>query len=380
MNIKTVLLTGSRAPVTLDTARMFKIAKVRVICIDSLSPTISQYSAYVDCHYSISKPAEDLDRFTKELNAIIQQESVDLIIPMCEEVLYLSKIQDSLGCSVFTSAFDLIESFHNKWSFSKLLKGFSIGAPQTFLIRTSQDMEELPKNKKLILKKVYSRFSANIVLKEKDEPLPNIEHDIYNPYIAQEFIEGKKLCSFSVARNGKVTAFAEYEVLQSIGIGSAIAYKSTQHEVIFKFVSDFVKKHNYTGLISFDYIQVQMGDIYCIECNPRATSGLHLFKKGSLLPVAIMSQILTCSKVRIGICQRSLIISLWFGLLQKDFLQASFWKMLFQGRSPIFWVHDLKPFFALPYIFVKIIKKAFDEKKGFHEVASKDIEYNGEPI
>ncbi|MDN3504636.1 MAG: ATP-grasp domain-containing protein [Rhabdochlamydiaceae bacterium] len=377
MNIKTVLLTGARAPVTLDTARMFKLANIRVVCVDSLAPTITQFSASIDSYYSTCKPAEDLERFTKEINAIVAKENVDLIIPMCEEVLYLAKIQSNIKCNVFTSSFELVESFHNKWTFFGLLKDFPIRQPNTFLIRLDEDFSELPKNEKLIFKQVYSRFSANIIVKEKNDPFPNISHDQNNPYIAQEFIEGEKYCSFSVARNGKVTAFSEYQVLQSIGIGSAVAIKSSYHKEIYQFVSQFIAKYNYSGLISFDYIIDKHGAIYCIECNPRATSGLHLFNKGSLLPLAIMSDILTCIKVQEGIYQRSMMLSLWFGIVQKNVFQSSFWKVVLIGRSPLFWIKDIKPSLALPYIFFKIIKQSLKEKKGFHEITSQDLEYNG---
>ena len=43
------------------------------------------------------------------------------------------------------------------------------------------------------------------------------------------------------------------------------------------FVARLVAKTNYTGQIAFDFIEAPDGSVHVLECNPRATSGLHLF-------------------------------------------------------------------------------------------------------
>jgi predicted ATP-grasp superfamily ATP-dependent carboligase len=44
-------------------------------------------------------------------------------------------------------------------------------------------------------------------------------------------------------------------------------------------ISHFVNGHSFTGQISFDFMAGPDGDTYVIECNPRATSGVHLLEK-----------------------------------------------------------------------------------------------------
>ncbi|MFX4282809.1 hypothetical protein ACOL3J_11110, partial [Aliarcobacter butzleri] len=41
------------------------------------------------------------------------------------------------------------------------------------------------------------------------------------------------------------------------------------------FIKKFAQNTNYTGQVAFDFID-DGEDIYILECNPRATSGLHL--------------------------------------------------------------------------------------------------------
>lgn len=371
------MLTGARAPVTLDLARSLKVAGYTVVSVDSLSPTITQFSSCIDAHYTVAKPSWDLKQFTLEIEEIIQKEKIDLLIPMCEEVLFLSKIRSQLSCPVFTMDFALIESLHNKWSFTQLLENYSLRVPDTWLIQTAKEMSKVPSNMKVVFKQIYSRFSANLVIKEKGSKLPNIEHDPKNPYIAQEFIEGEKLCSYSVAKKGEVTAYSEYKILQSIGIGAGISFVSTHHADIFEFVCRIVKKLKYTGQISFDFIRKSTGELYCIECNPRATSGLHLFDKNPDFSKTLVSKTTGCLFPKLGVYKRDILFSIWYGLKQGDLFSLTFWKMLFFGKSPFLWIKDIKPFFSIPYILFHIAKTTLLQKKGFHEVMSRDIEFNG---
>lgn len=371
-------MTGSRAPVALDLARILKVAGHNVICADSLYPTISKFSSYVDAHYKLPSPVTKLDRFALEIEKIVQEEKIDLLIPMCEEVVFISKIRLQLSCDVFTMDFSTIEALHNKWSFYRWVKNFSIQPPKTWLIQNEQDLVNLPANSKLVFKRIYSRFSAHLIVKEKEEKLPSLLHDPKNPYIAQEYIEGEKLCSYSVVREGKVTAHSEYKALQSIGRGSAIAFVSTYSEKVFSFVCDFVKKINYTGQISFDFIRKNNGELYCIECNPRATSGIHLFEKNSDLSNSFVGQKVGCNFAKLGLYKRELLFSLWYGLKQGDISFSDFSKILFKGKSPLFWSKDIKPFLWMPYLLFHITKMTVAQKKGFHEVMSRDLEYNGE--
>ncbi len=300
---------------------------------------------------------------------------------MCEEAVFISKIRSKLSCEVFSMEFKLIELLHNKWSFCKFLKNFSLQIPPTQLIQTDQDLKKIPFEKKIIFKRIYSRFSAEILIKKAHAELPKIKHQANNPYIAQEYIEGEKLCSYSVARDGNLLAYSEYRVLQSMGIGAGISFVSTFHNDIYDFVKVFVKKTKYTGQISFDFIHSNDGKLYCLECNPRATSGLHLFERSSQFAQVFIKntdKINKCIVAKPGIYKRDLFFTLWYGLKQRDFFKSNFWKILFLGKSPFFYFRDLKSFLALPFILFHVMKMTIFQKQTFYTAMSRDIEYNGE--
>lgn len=361
-------------------ARIFKRGGLRVIVADSLSPTLCDYSAAVDRAYTVAAPAHDLRAFERDLQVIIATEKVDLLIPMCEEALYISMILDRLLTRVLTMPFEQIEELHNKWSFIQLLNRYGLKAPETHLVRTREEAAALPRSsQKMILKKVYSRFGASLHLILPGEVFPSVPFDPVNPYVAQVFIEGVRLCTYSVAINGKLTAHSEYQVLQSMGMGSGITFRSILTPDVFAFVRTFVERYGYTGQISFDFIQGEDG-VYCIECNPRATSGLHLFDKSPALIASFLTGQTPCLFPQRGTVYRDLLFSLWFGIKQGEIFQPEFWRRLFKGKTPFYDRYDKKPLFCIPRLLIDVMKKTLFQGKGFHEVMSRDVEYNGRKL
>ena len=240
MSTKSVLLTGARAPVTLEAARAFKKAGYRVIVFDVIGPTMTQFSAAVDEH--IVAPLEQLNEIAK---------GVDLVIPMCEEVVAISKME--LPCEVFTSSFEVVHALHNKWTFLSLVEGVKV--PKSVLLKSDSD----PFLKgKVVIKPVYSRFSASVQIVNSRPPL---EYCAKNPLIAQQFIEGKKVCTYAIVKGGKVMAYSEYEVTQTMGFGAGIGLLTRHTEALKAFVEKMALKLNFTGQLAFDLIEDMDGVI-----------------------------------------------------------------------------------------------------------------------
>lgn len=341
MSIKTVLLTGGRAPVTLDLARALAKLGCRVVTADTYAPTLCHFSRAVDKAFKVRKPTEDRAGFLADLEKIRQEEQVDLIIPLCEETLFVAHLE-----GVFSMGPELLEQLHNKKRFAALLKDFSIQAPP----------ETEAVEKKVLYKRIFSRSGVGIVIKEAGEERPTLP----SGYLAQEFIEGRALCSYSVAREGKVVAHTSYEGLQTMEMGASLALKSCSHAAIEQFVHEFAKAFSYTGQISFDFIENKQS-IYCIECNPRATSGLHLFNGDPTFARAFLEDG-KLVRPKPGVIKRDLLIS----VAQRR------WP-IWRGSSPIWSWHDPLPYLALPLLSLRLFKH-----KSFAEFMSTDIEFNGE--
>ncbi len=70
--MKTILLTGARAPVTLDLARAFAAAGHRVIAAESMAYPLSIHSNAFAEFYFITAPNTSLNQFQDDLLKIIQ--------------------------------------------------------------------------------------------------------------------------------------------------------------------------------------------------------------------------------------------------------------------------------------------------------------------
>ncbi len=358
-------MSGARAPVTLDLARSFYRLGCRVICVDSLPKTVCTYSKCVHRYVCVRPPATDLKGFLGDLNQIISEESVDLLIPNCEEALYIAKLKASLHCEVFCSSFELVESLHNKWEFYQMTKELS---PET----------EFLKDKTLstpyIVKPIYSRFGAfvEVVRFEKE-----IKDDTENPKIVQRYIEGESYCSYAVVNNGSIRAYSIYKVLHSIGVGASMCSLSVDDAEIVDFMKNFVKKMDYSGQISFDFIRSGK-QLYVIECNPRATSGVHLFDCNPNLAKAFFDDVFL--KGSVGKIYHEPTTMILYGIKQGEILRKTFLRNFVKGKNVLFRWDDMRPLISLPLILFGIFKMAIKQRKKLYQLLTEDIEYNGERV
>ena len=224
----------------------------------------------------------------------------------------------------------------------------------------------------LTIKPIYSRFAAKIHVVTKKWPL--WQENQTNPLIVQHYLDGEKFCSYSICHQGTIVAHSVYKPLHSMGIGSAFCFEATQSAAIDAFTNQVVKALDFTGQIAFDFIQTDQ--LYCIECNPRATSGVHLFEKNPALVEAFLGKNLYVTPREGTLCHDH-IFMLWFGIKQKEIFSKRFWRHFFIGKNPLWTRKDLRIITALPFVFWDLISLTLLRRQGFHQAMSLDLEYNG---
>ena len=207
---------------------------------------------------------------------ILKEKRVELLIPTCEEVFHIAKGLNDLPCRVFTEPLAKLDGYHNKWKFVVKAGECDLRVPESMLIMRQDDLLYAYAHwSKVVLKPVYSRFAARtLILPSLKQALSTLTFS--EPWIAQEYIEGQQFCSYSVCHNGRITAHAVYPTIFTAGQGATIAFQSVEHAAIYEWVRTFVEHYNVTGQMAFDFIQTADGHVTALECNPRATSGLHL--------------------------------------------------------------------------------------------------------
>ncbi|WNS75026.1 ATP-grasp domain-containing protein [Bacillus sp. DTU_2020_1000418_1_SI_GHA_SEK_038] len=271
MSIK-VLVTGARAPVTLHLCRILKDSGHEVYAADSISYALTKSSTSIQGYFLYSSPKFRTEDFVAELVEFIQENKIGLLIPTCEESFYISKYKDAISpyCEVLVGDFAQMLLLHNKFDFIEYVNALGFKAPKTVKCSANKEMPD----GELVLKRVYSRFSDHVVFLHKDAFNPSL---FDSSWIAQEKIDGVQYCSYGIARDGKLLAHSVYETTFTAGIGATIAFSYCERKDIEHFVRTVVSDLKFTGQISFDFI-VNYEDVAIpIECNPRATSGLHLF-------------------------------------------------------------------------------------------------------
>jgi len=289
-----ILLTCGRSPVTLDLARAFQRAGHTVFTAESLRAHVSQPSNAIKANFVVPAPRQEGEAFLSALKHIITENQIELLIPTCEEVFHIANGLNDLPCRVFTEPLKKLDVFHNKWKFVISAGECELRTPESMLIMRQDDLLFAYSHwRGAVLKPVYSRFAARtLILPTLNEALSSLK--FHEPWIAQEFIAGQQFCSYSVCHSGHITAHAAYPTTFTAGQGAAIAFQPVEHSGIFEWVSRYVKYHNVTGQMAFDFIQTPEGVLYALECNPRATSGAHLLTSNPQFVEAFINAEMDC--------------------------------------------------------------------------------------
>lgn len=367
-----ILVTGGRSPYTLELIRLFGKAGHRVVAVEFFSFHLSQYSKYVSQNFRISSPNMNFEKFEDELMNILKSQKIDIVIPTCEEIFHLAKIKRKIEAysTLFAEDFGILKELHSKHKFIEMLKRKNLLYPKSFI--WSEYKNELSK-KKIILKKNYSRFASNIHILNEAE-LGSLKIENKEEWLIQEFIEGKEASLYVVLIKGHICAYSCYLKDYSIGGGATLLFKHFEHENILRWIQDFFKGSTLTGHFSFDTILDRDMNVYPIECNPRGTSGIHLFhdqidfincffnKTSTMTPKSSTQSMLGLAMLIYGLSLKNL--KSW----SKDFASA---------KDVIYSYDDLKPFFTQFITFTYFVMLAILKRKKVIEVTTLDIEYNG---
>lgn len=380
--MKTILITNARSPMTLELARHFNQIGLRVVVTDTSRFPLSHFSKAVKRSYKTPSPRFHPDEFIETLRKISEDEKISMIIPTFEEIFTLAKYKEKFpsSCDLFLSSFETLHRLHNKYLFNKRLEELGFLSPCTHLIKESQELKALPFTSSYILKPSYSRSASNLYLVHDPFNLPDIPLKPHNPYLAQEYLEGDKLCTYSICRDGRLLAHTTYPVRFAIQKSSCITFEAIDHPPIKEWVLDFVEKENFTGHIAFDFIETKEKELYAIECNPRCTFGLHLFSKREKIAEKILGTSEGYVAPPIGSRRQIAMGMLLWGWRKKHHGQSFtlFLKHLFTTKDTVFSLKDLKPFLIQPFLFLNYIKESLRLKLSLPALFTYEVDWNNE--
>ncbi|MGF1934272.1 MAG: ATP-grasp domain-containing protein [Nostoc sp. ChiQUE02] len=286
---QTILVSGAKMTKALQLARSFHAAGHRVILIEGHKYWLSghRFSKAVSRFYTVPAPQEDPEGYIQALVEIVKQEKVDVYVPVCSPVAsyYDSLAKPALSeyCEVFHFDADITKMLDDKFAFTDRARSLGLSVPKSFKITDPQQVIKFDfsqETRKYILKSISYDSVRRLDLTKLPCDTPEETAAFVNslpispekPWIMQEFIPGKELCTHSTVRDGELR-------LHCCSNSSAfqINYENVENPQIREWVQHFVKSLGLTGQVSFDFIQAEDGTAYAIECNPRTHSAITMF-------------------------------------------------------------------------------------------------------
>jgi len=239
------------------------------------------------------------------------------------------------------------------------------------------------------VKPVFGRASTNVYHIKPDKPVPqdiDVSEDCH--YIAQEWITGDRYCSYTIVRDGKIKAHGVYPVLDTIDGSSSVYFRQKDHPRIKEYIKNFVSNlPTLTGQLAFDF--VEKGErLIVLECNPRATSGLHLWSDTPLLARAITDSLRPedvnedgfsePARTRTGRQPRRQVAP---GMLMWEHDNSSWkqwWKHMrhLMGARDVMWtLYDLTPSLMQPFLLTSYYKICHERQLELPEMFQWDVSW-----
>jgi hypothetical protein len=290
---RTVLVSGARAPVALDLTRAFAAAGFAAHLVDSMPSAMANASKAPAAVHRWPSPRRRRDRFRRELARLVERLDPVLVAPTCEEVFHLAAAAPALGLAdrLFAPPLETLRRLHAKDSFAALCRALALDAPETRTITDPAGLAALATTAEaLVFKPVFSRAGDRTLVRPAANQLARLKPTAADPWIAQDAVAGREVCFYAAVRRGELVAFAPYAPVWQTPGGAGYAFELLAGETAerlrrqAKVIGEVVR----TGQFARDAIVDADGRPWLIECNPRATSGVHLFGRGPELARAML--------------------------------------------------------------------------------------------
>lgn len=379
-----ILILGARAPACLEWVRIFHRAGIDVWVADSMYWPVARFSRFVRgfIHLPAIKPFAS---WQKTLCQAVDEHGFDYVLPTCEEIFYLAKAKEALPANVtrWVSELSILNTLHNKFAFSIVTAGLSITAPKTLQVSNAEQLaeaiNELGGAANCVLKPVYSRFASQAYVAPTDKQLAVINNSLCekNPWVVQQFIRGRELCSYAIAEQGEVVAHSSYQGKYRAGKGASIYFEPVAYAPLQAFAAELAQRLNFSGQLAFDFIIDEAGKAWVIECNPRATSGIHLLGHDPHTLVAKMLRPAT-KQVVTPSTQPTMVAMACLLYYPQRLLSPSFWRDFKSARDVLAYPHDVKPAVGQLLAIMEFAWRALRSRQGLIAAATRDIEWSGE--
>lgn len=366
-----ILITGARAPVAVEWARILLRQGHTVFMSDCLRSPLGRFVSGIQNYIQTPSPRLCFSDYQTAILKLIDTHRIEWVIPTCEEVFYLARLKSQRPEInwLFPDA-SLLYPLHNKLQIFELLQGLpGVSLPHTRLIDNHQNIDL---HSDTILKPLYSRFGTHVIRNVTSESIGSLPISEQHLWIQQQKLHGRSFCNYALFHHGKLVAHQIYLPGYCVNGSAASYFFPVEDERILRFTQAFGERHRYHGQVSFDFMED--GDaLYVIECNPRATSGLHLLASQLTSLTATFTPPINRITQPHHLGPVMLIAA---GL--SSLLKIKSWKDYFQGKSILQDKRYPLPFYAPWLSLYEQLKQARKLGQTLSAASTHDIEWNGE--
>ena len=301
---RSVLITGARAVAALDLARDFVAAGWQVHLADSRRLRMARWSRLAVSHHLYPPPRQEGEAFRRRVAALVEQHSIDLVVPTCEEVFHLAapSLRRTLATRLFAPDLAMLRQLHDKFAFARTCDGWGLPAPESHLLESRADVTRFAGEASAwVFKPCFTRFGDAALVGPAPQALERVTPTPEAPWLAQRRIIGREAAFYAVAHHGKLTAFAAYASDWRLGGGASYAFEplgGADQAVLCDLAARLAASASFHGHFACDVMIDAQGRPYLIECNPRATSGVHLLTGEGALARAIGEGVPTSAQSR----------------------------------------------------------------------------------
>lgn len=290
-----VLITGARAVAALDIARSLRAAGYEPHLADCSPAWVARMSRTAGPVHRYASPVERPADFARDIRSLIKRLDPVRIIPTCEEVFHLAALAAAEGVSdrLFAPAPDRLATLHAKDRFAALCGRLGLSPPDTTAVTDPASLEDFSGGAAdYVFKPVWSRFGGRTVIAPTPDRLAAVTPSPETPWVAQRRIIGEEVSFYAICHEGRVTAFCAYGSDWRLSGGASYVFRPLPPAMTARLrpMAEALAAFAGTGQIACDAIIDADGQPWLIECNPRATSGVHLFGRDAAFGRALMGR------------------------------------------------------------------------------------------
>jgi hypothetical protein len=371
----TVLLTLGRLPKALDLARGFAEHGWRVVVAEPFRRHLAGMSRAVARSHRIAAPADGADRYIEDLSRLIAAERIDLVLPVSEETPHVAFLHGRLpsGTALFTMPPEDVLRLHDKHGFVRRAAALGLTVPETHPLG-DPSAAALARSGPVVVKPVHSCSGRGVRILAGGADLPPPSPDA--PAIVQRFVAGDEFSSCSIAHDGRIASTVIYRAAQKSG-SVAVVFERVEHAAIDDWIRRFVAAERWTGFIAFDIVVDAGGVPWGIECNPRATSGLHFWRRDEIARAVLDPGYAPGLRAEARLQQfYPALTETQMSLFRGGPFAANLRRLLTTRDVSWEW-RDPLPFLTMTYTSWPIIRMAMARGVPFGEVATLDVGWYG---